>query len=300
MARFQPRAMLTASLDRCILRLYGHSVHTPAGCRGAMNRISISEAAREFGVSRRTLERWVRRGRLTTVPDVGDGRQRLVDPEMVKRLVNQMPRRRADRQRHVICGEKLLENDGRPGAIEVSDEERYHEAIDAALLKVYRHDRRLLDLVDPGGVRELTLEELREGPLGRDLRLLADYAQRHVYADRRLVPLAVDSVLQVLFWPVAADDYVVPRSFWDTDLGQMLGRAKLHSYRPDELVSVDEAVRLLGVTAPTLYRWMDDRTLGYVRDDANGRTRIVRRDIDRLKRKVAELLGRQPEHALAS
>jgi excisionase family DNA binding protein len=265
-----------------------------------MNRISMSEAALEFGVSRRTLERWVRKGLLTTVPDVGDGRQRLVDPEMVKRLVKQMPRRRASRQMHVTSGETLLENDDRPGAIEVSDDQRYREAIDTTLLKVYRHDRRLLDLVDPGGARELTLEELREGPLGRDLRLLADYAQRHVYADRRLVPLAVDSVLQVLFWPVAADDYVVPRSFWDTDLGQMLGRAKLHSYRPDELVSVDEAVRLLGVTAPTLYRWMDDRTLGYVRDDANGRTWIVRRDIDRLKRKVAELLGRQPEHALAS
>jgi hypothetical protein len=148
----------------------------------------------------------------------------------------------------------------------------------------------------------VTLEELREGPLGQDLRLLAAYAQGRVYADRRLVPAAIDSVLQVLFWPVAAEDYAVPRAFWDTDLGRMLSRAKLHAYRPHELVSSGEAVRLLGVTPPTLYRWMDDRTLGSVRDDVNGRTWVVRHDIDQLKRKAAELSGRQavPERALAS
>jgi hypothetical protein len=43
------------------------------------------------------------------------------------------------------------------------------------------------------------------------------------------------------------------------------------------------------VTRPTIYRWMDDRTLNYVRDDMSGRTFVVRRDIDNLKRVAAEL-----------
>ena len=50
-----------------------------------------------------------------------------------------------------------------------------------------------------------------------------------------------------------------------------------------------EAAQQLGVTRPTIYRWMDDRTLNYVRDDMSGRTFVVRRDIDNLKRVAAEL-----------
>ena len=100
---------------------------------------------------------------------------------------------------------------------------------------------------------------------------------------------AIDSVLQILFWPVAADDYTVPRTFWDTELGRMLALAKYRAYDPTELVSIGSAAQQLGVTRPTIYRWMDDRTLNYVRDDMSGRTFVVRRDIDNLKKVAAEL-----------
>ena len=76
----------------------------------------------------------------------------------------------------------------------------------------------------------------------------------------------------MLFWPAAAEDYTVPRSFWDTDLGRMLALAKYRAYDPTELVSIGSAAQQLGVTRPTIYRWMDDRTLNYVRDDMSGRT----------------------------
>ena len=78
----------------------------------------------------------------------------------------------------------------------------------------------------------------------------------------------------MLFWPAAAEDYTVPRSFWDTDLGRMLALAKYRAYDP-ELVSIGSAAQQLGVTRPTIYRWMDDRTLNYVRDDMSGRTTCV-------------------------
>jgi excisionase family DNA binding protein len=105
------------------------------------------------------------------------------------------------------------------------------------------------------------------------------------------VLFAIDSVVQLLFWPAAADDYSVPRSFWDTDLGKMLALAKYRAFDASELVSIGNAAQQLGVTRPTIYRWMDDRTLNYVRDDMSGRTFVIRRDIDNLKRVAAEFEG---------
>jgi excisionase family DNA binding protein len=133
------------------------------------------------------------------------------------------------------------------------------------------------------------LSDLKGGPLGRDLQRLAALARGEVREPKDLVLAAIDSVLQVLFWPAAAEDYTVPRSFWDTELGRMLALAKYRAYDPTELVSIGSAAQQLGVTRPTIYRWMDDRTLNYVRDDMSGRTFVVRRDIDNLKRVAAEL-----------
>jgi excisionase family DNA binding protein len=265
-----------------------------------MSRISISQAATQFGVSRRTLERWVRDGRLTAIPNEKDARQRLVDPDTVRSLIQQMPKRNL-RQRMLSVSREPASSGNNGFANEPEPTEvRYQRSIDKALLQVYHQHRRLALWLYPDGFRELTLEQLREGPLGRDLRHLAAYAQGQVYEDSRLVRAAIDAVLQVLFWPAASEDYWVPRSFWDTDLARILNHAKLRSYKPDELVSLGQAARMLGVTIPTIYRWMDDRTIGWVRDDSNGRTWIVRQEIEQLKRKASELVARQSERALAS
>ena len=165
----------------------------------------------------------------------------------------------------------------------------FQAAIDDALQLVYSQHHRLISQLHPESCRELTLVELREGPLGQDLQRLAALARDEVREPKDLVLSAIDSVLQILFWPAAADDYMVPRSFWDTDLGRMLALAKFRAYDRTELVSIGNAAQQLGVTRPTIYRWMDDRTLNYVKDDMTGRTFVVRRDIDNLKRVAAEL-----------
>lgn len=165
----------------------------------------------------------------------------------------------------------------------------YQAVIDDALQLVYSQHHRLIGQLHPESFRELTLSELRTGPLGQDLHRLAELARGRIHEQKDLVLDAIDSVLQMLFWPVAADDYSVPRSFWDTELGRMLALAKYRAYDPSELVSIGSAAQQLGVTRPTIYRWMDDRTLNYVRDDMSGRTFVVRRDIDDLKRVAAEL-----------
>lgn len=164
-----------------------------------------------------------------------------------------------------------------------SESRDYQRVMDNALQLVYSHYHRLASRLAPEAFQQLSLDQLRSGPLGQDLLRLARLARGQHREPQELVLEAIDSVVQLLFWPVAADDYTVPRTFWDTDLGRMLALAKFRAYDTSELVSIGNAAQQLGVTRPTIYRWMDERQLNYVRDDMSGRTFVVRRDIDRLK-----------------
>lgn len=263
------------------------------------DRVNLTEAAQRFGVSRRTLERWVRDGRLAATPGAKDARERLVDPKDVAILVRQMPKR-STQPTHST--EQSISGPAANRVAESADESTvsgpeaspggmYPDAIDGALQMVYSQYHRLIAQLDPDSFRELTLEHLREGPLGRDLRRISRLALGQAREPKELVQSAVDSVLQLLFWPAAAEDYTVPRAFWDTDFGRMLAQANYRAYDPKDLVSIGAAAELLGVNRPTIYRWMDDRTLNYVRDDASGRTFVVRRDVENLKKVATELVA---------
>jgi len=169
----------------------------------------------------------------------------------------------------------------------------YQGVVNQALQLVYSHHHRLVSQLHPSAFQALTLEQLRHGPLGHDLERLAALARGEVREPKERVLSAIESVVQLLFWPAAADDYTVPRSFWDTDLGRMLALAKYRAFDASELVSIGNAAQQLGVTRPTIYRWMDERTLNYVRDDMSGRTFVVRRDIDNLRRVASEAAGQE-------
>jgi excisionase family DNA binding protein len=177
----------------------------------------------------------------------------------------------------------------------------HHDVIDQALRLVYTHHHRLISRLYPAAFKPLTLEQLREGPLGQDLQRLSMLASGRAKEAKDEVVLAIDSILQLLFWPAGADDYTVPRSFWETSLGRLLAQAKLQAFDRSELVSIGSAAQQLGVTRPTIYRWMDERTLNYVVDDMTGRTFVVRRDIDNLKRVAEEFIdeGQAAEGALS-
>lgn len=159
---------------------------------------------------------------------------------------------------------------------------QWQETIDNALRVVYSHHHRLVTSLFPESERPLNIDELRRGRLGRDLALLAAIAQGEHSEPRQKVIERIDSVLQLLFWPPMANDYEVPRSFWETELGKLMSAAKYRAYQPSELMSIGGAAQKLGVTRPTIYRWMDQRQLGYVRDEMSGRTFVLQEDVDQL------------------
>ncbi len=168
-----------------------------------------------------------------------------------------------------------------PSVSQVPDD--YRSVIDEALQLVYSQHYRIISRLYPAAMTRITLEQLREGPLGEDLARLGRIAAGQERAGRDEVLGAIDSVLQLLFWPVGAETYTVPRSFWEQPLGKMLSLAKLRSYEPTELISIGAAANVLKVTRPTIYRWMDDKALDYVRDDMSGRTFVVRHDVEAMK-----------------
>lgn len=170
------------------------------------------------------------------------------------------------------------------------DRQSYQDTIDNALRLIYTQHHRLMTRMYPDAVQALGIDQLREGPLGKDLGRLGALARGEVREAKDRVLEAIDSVLQILFWPPGSEDYTVPRSFWETDLGRMISMAKFRAYEPTELVSIGNAAQQLGVTRPTIYRWMDDRTLGYVRDEMSGRTFVVRQDVESLRNDMEGML----------
>ena len=134
-----------------------------------------------------------------------------------------------------------------------------------------------------------TLEQLRSGPLGRTLTRLALVASGQEHASRENVIAAIDTVLEVMFWPAGSDDCSVPRAFWGTELGRLLARAKFRAYQPVDLVGIGLAAQQLGVSRPTVYRWMDDRLLDYVHDEISGRSFVLRHGVDLLLQVAPEM-----------
>lgn len=168
----------------------------------------------------------------------------------------------------------------------------YQEVIDQALQVAYSNQQRLAAQLAPMRTvdRPLTLAELRQGRFGQDLQRLALLADGQIQEPQERVLTAIEAVVQLLFWPPATGDYLVPRSFWDTELGRMLALAKYRACAMEDRISIGDAALQLGVTRPTIYRWMDDRSLDSVRDDLSGRTFVLRRGIDQRRQVETALL----------
>lgn len=166
---------------------------------------------------------------------------------------------------------------------EMEEDEVYQVVIDEALQLVYSQYFHVVAALNRDKAAPFTLAELRQGPLGVALHSLAEIARGVVQADREEVRGAIDSVLQLLFWPVGLESFTVPRSFWEQPLGKMLSLAKLRSFKSEDLLSIGQAAAVLKVTRPTIYRWLDDRVIDWIRDDASNRTFVVRQEVEALK-----------------
>ncbi len=136
-----------------------------------------------------------------------------------------------------------------------------------------------------------TIAELRQTPLGRDLRLLAGAAHDDVAPDA--IHSAATRVKDVLLRPLAADTYETPAWFWESGLGQMLARAERLAYGRGGLLTVTQAARQLSVAPGKIQEWIESGLLPAM-PDAKGRPQISRAVIEH-RRQVASLLEDESE-----
>jgi hypothetical protein len=161
------------------------------------------------------------------------------------------------------------------------------EVIDTILRLVSDHHRALGAAI---GRRSFspTLAELRQSPLGQDLRLLAtaDLGDINQVNIRETASRVTDLLLR----PLAAEGMTIPAWFWTTAIGRMVARATRASYADEELMPVSDAADRLGVPPALITAWTVDGSIAMVPDDA-GRPLVPRSAIEKRRHIARELIG---------
>ena len=114
-----------------------------------------------------------------------------------------------------------------------------------------------------------SLAELRQSPLGQDLRLLAAAGYSDVSRDH--VQETVGRVTDLLLRPLAAEGMVIPAWFWRSAIGKIVARAARVTYGDDGLMSVSDAADRLGVAPAIVAGWTTDGAIAMIPDEAVAR-----------------------------
>ena len=138
------------------------------------------------------------------------------------------------------------------------------EIIDSVLRLVADHHRTVGAAI---GRRSFspTLAELRQSPLGQDLRFLT-LAGQHDTDDTQVREVA-SRVTDLLLRPLAAEGMVIPAWFWSTAIGRLVARAARASYGPGGLIDLTEAAQRLGVSPAIVSGWTADGAITALPDE---------------------------------
>jgi hypothetical protein len=137
------------------------------------------------------------------------------------------------------------------------------DVIDSVLRLVADHHRTVGAAI---GRRSFspTLAELRQSPLGQDLRFLTLAGQ---HDDETQVREVASRVTDLLLRPLAAEGMVIPAWFWSTAIGRIVARAARASYGPGGLIDLTEAAQRLGVAPAIVSGWTVDGAITSLPDE---------------------------------
>ena len=153
------------------------------------------------------------------------------------------------------------------------------EILDQALRLVADH-HRLLGLQLGRPAFSPSIAELRQSPLGRDLRLLAHAVGSGVLpADIRA---AASRVTETLLRPLAADGFETPDWFWASELGRIVSRAERFAAGEGAWLAPAVAAMSLGTTEDDILDWAVSGVLPWLPDDL-GRPLVSRAAVDRMR-----------------
>lgn len=163
------------------------------------------------------------------------------------------------------------------------------DVIDAVLRLVADHHRAVGAAI---GRRSFspTLAELRQSPLGQDLRSLAAAGFGDI--NRNDVRETAARVTDLLLRPLAGESLVIPVWFWSSAIGRIAARAMRATFGDGGLILVAEAADRLGVDSAVILGWIADGAIAAVPDES-GRL-LVPRDAIEQRRIVARDLSGWP------
>ncbi|MFN8594026.1 MAG: hypothetical protein U0031_21440 [Thermomicrobiales bacterium] len=130
--------------------------------------------------------------------------------------------------------------------------------------------------------------ELRQSPLGLDLRVLAMAASGDL--DKDLVRESAARVTDLLLRPLAAEGMVIPAWFWTSAIGRIVARASRGTYANDGLISVPEAAARLDVDPEDVRAWIADGSITSIPDEA-GRPQVPRDEVEHRRTLARDLSG---------
>ena len=161
------------------------------------------------------------------------------------------------------------------------------EVIDTILRLVADHHRAVGAAI---GKRSFSpsLAELRQSPLGQDLRLLAVAGFGDVSRDH--VQETAGRVTDLLLRPLAAEGMVIPAWFWVSAIGHIVARAARLTYGDDGLMSIPDAADRLGIAPELVVAWTTDGAIASIPDEA-GRPMVPRDAIEKRREIARELAG---------
>ena len=165
------------------------------------------------------------------------------------------------------------------------------DIIDSVLRLVADHHRAVGAAI---GKRSFspTLAELRQSPLGQDLRLLAVAGSGDVSRDH--VRETAGRVTDLLLRPLAAEGMVIPAWFWGSAIGKIVARAARVTYGDDGLMSITDAADRLGVAPAIVVGWTTDGAIVTIPDEG-GRPLVPRDAIEKRRAVARELSGLEIE-----
>jgi hypothetical protein len=186
---------------------------------------------------------------------------------------------------------QVISVDEAPGVRGTDESWDDDDVIDSVLRLVADHHRAVGAAI---GKRSFspTLAELRQSPLGQDLRLLAVAGSGDVSRDH--LRETAGRVTDLLLRPLAAEGMVIPAWFWGSAIGKIVARAARVTYGDDGLMSVSDAADRLGVSPATVTGWTTDGAIAMIPDEA-GRPLVPRDAIEKRRAVGRELAGLEIE-----
>jgi hypothetical protein len=190
-----------------------------------------------------------------------------------------------------IFSTQVIPADEAPGVRGTDETWDDDDVIDSVLRLVADHHRAVGAAI---GKRSFSpsLAELRQSPLGQDLRLLAVAGYGDVSRDH--VQETVGRVTDLLLRPLAAEGMVIPGWFWASAIGKIVARAARVTYGDDGLMSVTDAADRLGVAPAIVTAWTTDGAIASIPDEA-GRPQVPRDTIEKRRAVARDLAGLEAE-----